>query len=56
VEARRPRLRYLVGSQARQVAWLKKLLPERAIEAVITRQFVTGPGLPEAPSHPGGAQ
>lgn len=50
VEAPRPRLRYLVGGQARQAAWLKQLLPERVREAVILRQFVTGPGVPRAPS------
>lgn len=43
VEARRPRLRYLVGGQARQAVWLKKLLPEPLLEAFIIRQFVTGP-------------
>jgi NAD(P)-dependent dehydrogenase (short-subunit alcohol dehydrogenase family) len=43
VEARRPRLRYPVGGQARQVVWLKKLLPAPLLEAFIMRQFVTGP-------------
>lgn len=42
-ETRRPRLRYRVGGQALQVAWLKRLLPEPLLEAFIMRQFVTGP-------------
>ena len=50
VEARRPRLRYLVGSQAQQVSWLKKLLPEPLLEAFIMRQFVTGPAAKEGQS------
>lgn len=55
VEARRPRLRYPVGSQARQVIWLKKLMPERLLEGFLMRQFVTGPAVPKAPSRFGGA-
>jgi NAD(P)-dependent dehydrogenase (short-subunit alcohol dehydrogenase family) len=55
VEARRPRLRYLVGGQARQVIWLKKLLPERLLEGFLMWQFVTGPAVPKAPSRFGGA-
>jgi NAD(P)-dependent dehydrogenase (short-subunit alcohol dehydrogenase family) len=50
VEARRPRLRYLVGGQAHQVTWLKKLLPEPLLEAFIMRQFVTRPGAVEGHS------
>ncbi len=49
VEAKRPRLRYLVGGQARQVALLKQFVPEWVREALIMRQFVTGPDLPQAP-------
>jgi hypothetical protein len=48
VETRRPRLRYLVGGQARQAVWLKKVLPERLLEAFIMRQFVAGSSLPAA--------
>lgn len=40
VEARRPRLRYLVGGQARGAIWLKQFLPERLFEAFMMRQFV----------------
>lgn len=55
VEARRPRLRYPVGSQARQVIWLKKLMPERLLEGFLMHQFVTGPAAPKAPSRFGDA-
>lgn len=55
VKARRPRLRYPVGGQARQVIWLKKLMPERLLEGFLMHQFVTGPAVPKAPSRFGGA-
>jgi short-subunit dehydrogenase len=41
-ETRRPRLRYPVGGQARGAIWLKRLLPERLLEAFIMHQFVAG--------------
>jgi NAD(P)-dependent dehydrogenase (short-subunit alcohol dehydrogenase family) len=50
VEARRPRLRYPVGGQARGVVWLKRLLPEPLLETFIMRQFVTGPAARRAHS------
>jgi NAD(P)-dependent dehydrogenase (short-subunit alcohol dehydrogenase family) len=46
VEARRPRLRYAVGSQAHSAIWLKKFLPERLVEAVMMQQFVHGVAKP----------
>lgn len=40
VEHRKPRLRYLVGTQARMVVSLRTFLPERLFEGFIMRQFV----------------
>jgi short-subunit dehydrogenase len=40
VSAPRPRLRYLVGGQARMVTIMRQMLPERLFEDFIMRQFV----------------
>ncbi|MDP5226773.1 MULTISPECIES: oxidoreductase [Arthrobacter] len=39
---RRPRTRYLIGFGAKPVAVLRRLLPDRAFDAVITRAFGVG--------------
>ena len=43
VEADRPRTRYKVGTSAHVYSWIRRLLPDRAWDAVMARQFPVVP-------------
>jgi short-subunit dehydrogenase len=46
----KPRLRYPIGSQARLVTTLKRLLPQRWFEAIVRRQMAPPSAMPAAPA------
>jgi short-subunit dehydrogenase len=48
--ARRPRLRYVVGSQARLVTTLKRFLPQAWYETMVQRQMALPPAMQPAPT------
>lgn len=48
-DARRPRTRYKVRTSAHVYSWMRRLLPDRAWDAMMARQFpVTSSGAPDA--------